>query len=398
MGECDELLPGQRVKLSTTKHPGVVRYVGLTDFSDGIWVGVELDDPVGSNDGTIRGEAYFSCKPKHGIFVRSSKLALDSQHAKDGRKVSSSGVRHSIAAPVTSPAPVKPERNCGQKASEELAMLQAELLLELQGLHSEKQVASPQQQEGCGTCAKAWSIVSELEDEVSKLRHDLVEEARLSKLAFVAAREQCAAANADLEEMRFREEAQVAAQLPTPQRTRRAGELEIRNVLASMDRDGREDNLAMDLLERPREESQSLQAQLRCMQAELAESQETAASALSKAACFSGEKIQLESKLLVASDEIKSEAQQVERLKAQLRAMEAESTAANAPGQLPAPCSEQPGEVTQRRRISVVRKQGEDGKIVQIRRRSMPALSACGNAAAAQSLPTTGDETVGVTK
>eukprot|EP00971_Amphidinium_carterae_P003147 61772-Amphidinium_carterae.1 len=189
-------------------------------------------------------------------------------------------------------------------------MLQAELLLELQGLHSEKQVASPQQQEGCGTCAKAWSIVSELEDEVSKLRHDLVEEARLSKLAFVAAREQCAAANADLEEMRFREEAQVAAQLPTPQRTRRAGELEIRNVLASMDRDGREDNLAMDLLERPREESQSLQAQLRCMQAELAESQETAASALSKAACFSGEKIQLESKLLVASDEIKSEAQQ----------------------------------------------------------------------------------------
>lgn len=32
--------------------------------------GVVLDEPVGKNNGTVKGEAYFACEPKHGLLVR----------------------------------------------------------------------------------------------------------------------------------------------------------------------------------------------------------------------------------------------------------------------------------------------------------------------------------------
>ncbi|KAF2361557.1 CAP Gly-rich domain [Trinorchestia longiramus] len=47
---------------------GVLRHLGRTDFADGLWAGVELDDPVGKNDGSVAGKKYFSCKPLHGLF------------------------------------------------------------------------------------------------------------------------------------------------------------------------------------------------------------------------------------------------------------------------------------------------------------------------------------------
>lgn len=32
---------------------------------------------LGKNDGTVQGVRYFTCKPKHGMFVRADKLILD---------------------------------------------------------------------------------------------------------------------------------------------------------------------------------------------------------------------------------------------------------------------------------------------------------------------------------
>jgi len=49
---------------------GTVRFYGTTNFSAGIWAGVELEEPVGKNDGSVKGESYFSCPAEHGIFVR----------------------------------------------------------------------------------------------------------------------------------------------------------------------------------------------------------------------------------------------------------------------------------------------------------------------------------------
>lgn len=38
----------------------------LTDRSSG----------VGKNDGSVQGERYFDCKPKHGVFVRPSQVQI----------------------------------------------------------------------------------------------------------------------------------------------------------------------------------------------------------------------------------------------------------------------------------------------------------------------------------
>ena len=42
------------------------RYCGTTEFATGIWAGVELDDPDGKNNGSVKGVMYFKCKPNHG--------------------------------------------------------------------------------------------------------------------------------------------------------------------------------------------------------------------------------------------------------------------------------------------------------------------------------------------
>ncbi|CAG9759456.1 unnamed protein product [Ceutorhynchus assimilis] len=68
---------GESVLIRPSNSSGVVAYIGETDFASGIWIGVELDAPKGKNDGSINEVRYFTCKPKHGMFVRADKLTLD---------------------------------------------------------------------------------------------------------------------------------------------------------------------------------------------------------------------------------------------------------------------------------------------------------------------------------
>lgn len=46
---------GDRVLVSGSK-PGTLRYIGPADFAKGEWAGVELDDPLGKNDGAVAGK------------------------------------------------------------------------------------------------------------------------------------------------------------------------------------------------------------------------------------------------------------------------------------------------------------------------------------------------------
>lgn len=55
---------------------GYVRYVGSTSFATGKWVGVELNEPNGKNDGSVNGVRYFECPPLHGVFVRASQARV----------------------------------------------------------------------------------------------------------------------------------------------------------------------------------------------------------------------------------------------------------------------------------------------------------------------------------
>ncbi|KAJ8410332.1 hypothetical protein AAFF_G00203130 [Aldrovandia affinis] len=69
----DWLREGEYVTVGTSKS-GTVRYVGATDFADGIWVGVELDTPNGKNDGSVSGRQYFRCNPGYGVLVRPNRV------------------------------------------------------------------------------------------------------------------------------------------------------------------------------------------------------------------------------------------------------------------------------------------------------------------------------------
>ncbi|GFO03242.1 Cap-gly domain-containing linker protein 3 [Plakobranchus ocellatus] len=56
------------------QRKGTVKFIGETQFAAGQWYGVELDKPVGKNDGAVNGVHYFSCKPKHGVFAPLTRL------------------------------------------------------------------------------------------------------------------------------------------------------------------------------------------------------------------------------------------------------------------------------------------------------------------------------------
>ncbi|KAI9454911.1 dynein associated protein-domain-containing protein [Lactarius psammicola] len=55
---------------------GVVRFCGATSFSPGKWVGIELLEPAGKNDGSVQGVSYFSCPMGYGVFVKASQVRL----------------------------------------------------------------------------------------------------------------------------------------------------------------------------------------------------------------------------------------------------------------------------------------------------------------------------------
>ena len=65
---------GERVWVNGNK-PGVVQFVGGTQFAPGQWAGIVLDEAIGKNDGSVAGVRYFQCEDGRGIFTRASKLS-----------------------------------------------------------------------------------------------------------------------------------------------------------------------------------------------------------------------------------------------------------------------------------------------------------------------------------
>ncbi|WWD15842.1 hypothetical protein CI109_100266 [Kwoniella shandongensis] len=56
---------------------GTVRFVGEAKIGrGGVWVGVELDEPLGKGDGEVEGTRYFTSSPRHAVFVRPEKVKV----------------------------------------------------------------------------------------------------------------------------------------------------------------------------------------------------------------------------------------------------------------------------------------------------------------------------------
>ncbi|XP_015175087.1 PREDICTED: restin homolog isoform X2 [Polistes dominula] len=72
-----DLKIGERVIVSSSQgsKTGVLRYMGITEFASGEWCGIELDEPLGKNDGSVNDKRYFECRPKYGLFAPMHKVS-----------------------------------------------------------------------------------------------------------------------------------------------------------------------------------------------------------------------------------------------------------------------------------------------------------------------------------
>ncbi|XP_067471476.1 CAP-Gly domain-containing linker protein 4-like isoform X4 [Thunnus thynnus] len=83
---------GDRVVIAGQKV-GTLRFCGSTEFSGGLWAGVELDKPEGKNDGSVAGVQYFTCRIKHGIFAPLSKISKPLERHKTSSTKTSTPIR-----------------------------------------------------------------------------------------------------------------------------------------------------------------------------------------------------------------------------------------------------------------------------------------------------------------
>ncbi|XP_057292294.1 centrosomal protein of 112 kDa-like isoform X2 [Hydractinia symbiolongicarpus] len=68
---------------SQREHTGVIKFIGFIEGNDkDVYIGVRLDDKVGTTDGKIEGRRYFRCEPKRGKIVHLDDIVkvLESQH------------------------------------------------------------------------------------------------------------------------------------------------------------------------------------------------------------------------------------------------------------------------------------------------------------------------------
>lgn len=87
---------------------GLVRYIGPLQIAAGEWLGLELADNSGKNDGSVKGQRYFNCPPGHGIFVRKESAARVSKPTSQDAKVN--------GAPPSSKLATKPRPSSGVTA------------------------------------------------------------------------------------------------------------------------------------------------------------------------------------------------------------------------------------------------------------------------------------------
>jgi len=70
------------VKVKGKLISGIVRFKGVLNGQPGRWVGVHLEYPIGNHNGCWRGNQYFKCPDKHGIFTHACNIGFHSINRK----------------------------------------------------------------------------------------------------------------------------------------------------------------------------------------------------------------------------------------------------------------------------------------------------------------------------
>ncbi|XP_023517149.1 tubulin-folding cofactor B [Cucurbita pepo subsp. pepo] len=74
---CANIKVADRCEVEPGKIRGSVKFVGRAEsLAPGFWVGVQYDEPLGKNDGMVKGIRYFDCPPLHGAMVRPDKVKV----------------------------------------------------------------------------------------------------------------------------------------------------------------------------------------------------------------------------------------------------------------------------------------------------------------------------------
>lgn len=82
--EASKMKVGDRCQVFPGDRLGTVRFVGrLAALKPGFWIGVEFDEPVGKNDGKLKGQVVFECRPNYGGFVRPKEVTVGDFPAED---------------------------------------------------------------------------------------------------------------------------------------------------------------------------------------------------------------------------------------------------------------------------------------------------------------------------
>ncbi|KAF3008835.1 hypothetical protein E8E13_010799 [Curvularia kusanoi] len=110
-----EFKVGQKIE-TNTHRTGLVKYVGPIHVAEGAWLGIDLQEPTGKNDGSVRGERYFDCPPGHGLFVKETDiLRIISQPAP--KAAATAKPKNPAPAPKSRPSSVVAPRPASSRAS-----------------------------------------------------------------------------------------------------------------------------------------------------------------------------------------------------------------------------------------------------------------------------------------
>ncbi|KAJ5093606.1 hypothetical protein N7456_009467 [Penicillium angulare] len=103
-----DISPGSVINL-TDGRQATVRFIGTTHFAVGDWIGVELTEATGKNDGAVQGERYFDCEAGFGMFIRPTAIAaVLQQPPRESKQTTRPGTNATTGRPSISAGSKRP--------------------------------------------------------------------------------------------------------------------------------------------------------------------------------------------------------------------------------------------------------------------------------------------------